>query len=176
VRFQSAGTTRLCPRNSPIEAGACAGGNVRSNRGDSSVRASLVTQPYLYFCSSTGSAGAERPANPSATNLSSNREDWTLGLALDGRIVKASDGFCHLLGYEPKDLLGKQIDTFTAKRVIDVSKHLGAIYHFGWFVGLWMRVCQDGKQALLHFVASVAPDLTIEMRFEAAGQDRENRG
>ena len=31
-----------------------------------------------------GSAGAERPANPSATNLYSSREDWILGLALDG--------------------------------------------------------------------------------------------
>jgi PAS domain S-box-containing protein len=130
------------------------------------VRATGLTRPYLYFCSPSGSAGAERPANPSATNLYSSREDWILGLALDGSIIKASDGFCNFLGYERKELLSKKIDTLTAKRALDVSKHLGAIYHFGWFAGLWMFVCRDGRQALLHFVASVVPDLTIEMRFE----------
>jgi len=87
-------------------------------------------------------------------------------LALDGSITKASEGFCNFVGYERKELLGKKIDTLTAKRALDVSKHLGAIYHFGWFAGLWMFICRNGKQALVHFVAAVLPDLTIEIRFE----------
>lgn len=45
------------------------------------------------------------------------------------------------------------------------SKHIGAIHHFGWFAGLWLFVSKDGKPALVHYVAALVPDLTIEMRF-----------
>src|SRR5262245_15794122 len=108
-----------------------------------------MRRAHLSFWPEPGRAGLEPSRNPRAAGLYSSSADWVLRLALDGSICKVSDGFCSFIGYERKQLLGKKIDAFTARRTLDVSKHLGAIHHFGWFAGLWLFVCQDGKPALL---------------------------
>jgi PAS domain-containing protein len=87
-------------------------------------------------------------------------------LTLTGSVVRASEAFCSLLGYELQDLVGKKIDSLTANRTLDVPKHLGAIYHFGLFEGLWLFVCRDGNPIIVRFTGEVSPDLSIEMRFE----------
>ena len=123
-----------------------------------------MNRPYLYF--RAGSVdGSDRPQNIAPDQLDSASDGWILKLALDGSISKVSEGFCSFIGYDRKQLLGKKIDAITAKRALDVSKHIGAIHHFGWFAGLWLFVRQNGSRALVHYVAALIPDLTIEMRF-----------
>jgi len=123
-----------------------------------------VKRPHLYFRGESGGDGLARSRNPRAARLYSGSADWLLGLTLEGSILQVSDGFCSFLGYQRQELLGKKIEAFTARRTLDVSKHLAAIHHFGWFAGLWLFVGQGGKPALVHYVAALGPDLTIEMR------------
>lgn len=124
-----------------------------------------MKQPYLYFRCESGGEHAGPARNVTAGRVVSTSPDWILGLALDGSISKVSDGFCNFIGFERKELLAKKIDAITAKRALDVSKHIGAIHHFGWFAGLWLFLPKDGKPALVHYVAALVPDLSIEMRF-----------
>lgn len=123
-----------------------------------------MKRPHLYFRGESSGDSLARPRNPRAARFYSGSADWILALTLDGSISEVSDGFCSFLGYHRKELLGKKIDALTARRTLDVSKHLAAIHHFGWFAGLWLFVGQDGKPALVHYVAALGPDLTIEMR------------
>ena len=95
-------------------------------------------------------------------------------LNLDGCFLEVSSGFCELVGQEAKKLLGKRIDVVTAKELLNVPKHLGAILHFGHLEGLWMFVDPEGGQIVVRYTAEILPNLSIEMRSEPTRKGSEH--
>lgn len=85
-------------------------------------------------------------------------------LTLEGVFVKVSDAFCGLLGHERSEFIGKRIDRFTSANVLDIPRHLGAIYHFGLFRGLWVFQHREGKGIVVRYAAELLPEGLIEAR------------
>jgi PAS domain-containing protein len=92
--------------------------------------------------------------------------EYRILLTVEGALKEVPNEFCRLLGYECSDLLGKPIDTITASRAASVAKHLGAVFHFGSFHGLWLFVHKDGRGILAQCDWESLPDRSIEIRSE----------
>jgi PAS domain S-box-containing protein len=92
--------------------------------------------------------------------------DHRILLTLEGGLKEVSDEFCRLLGYERSELLGKPIDAVTASQTTGIPKHLGTVFHFGSFEGLWLFAHKNGRKILVRCRWELLPDSSIEIRSE----------
>jgi PAS domain-containing protein len=97
-------------------------------------------------------------------SLEESGADCRIVLSVEGKFQKVSPGFCRLVGCEPSELLGKQIDDITASETGTIPQHLGAVVHFGRFDCLWMFVHREGHGILVRSHWELLPDLSMEVR------------
>jgi PAS domain S-box-containing protein len=84
-------------------------------------------------------------------------------LDLEGKFKRASSEFCHLVGYDIPELLGRHIDDFTVSRSVNIPLQLGAVLHFGRFHSLWMFVHREGHAVLVRNDWALLADMSIEV-------------
>lgn len=92
--------------------------------------------------------------------------EYRILLTVDGTLKEVPNEFCRLLGYECSELLGKPIDALTVAHTASIPKHLGVVFHFGSFQGLWLFLHKDGRGILARCDWGLLPDMSIEIRSE----------
>jgi PAS domain S-box-containing protein len=94
------------------------------------------------------------------------RPVYTSVVDSDRKYIEVSDSFCNLLGYEPKELIGKRYDEVSAPNISDIPTIFSLFSRLGYMHGLWMLLHRTGARALVRYEAWLRPDSCIEANME----------
>jgi PAS domain-containing protein len=77
-----------------------------------------------------------------------------------------SDAFCRLVGYDRKELIGKQLDELTAPDSNDTPINFALLSRIGYMQGLWMFITRHNTRVLVRYESWLRPDSNIERHLE----------
>lgn len=80
--------------------------------------------------------------------------------------LEVSNSFCHLLGYERKEIVGKKYDEFTAPHTSDIATVYCLFARTGYMHGLWVFRNQAGDNVLVQYEAWIRADGKIQSVME----------
>jgi PAS domain S-box-containing protein len=113
--------------------------------------------------------GIRSLSRESKSNFPSSRGDYMTIIDMERRYVQVSDGFCKLVGYERKALLGMRYDQLTAPETNDVFTTFNLFCQLEYMQGLWMLVARSGTQILVRYEAWLRSDNLIEAHMQLVG-------
>jgi PAS domain S-box-containing protein len=94
------------------------------------------------------------------------RPVYTTVVDSDRRYIEVSDSFCGLLGYEPKELIGKRYDDLSEPNINDIPTIFTLFSRLGYMHGLWMLLHRTGARVLVRYEAWLRSDSCIEANME----------
>jgi transcriptional regulator with XRE-family HTH domain len=103
------------------------------------------------------------------TRRRSVRPEYRVVVNGDRKYTEVSDGFCNLVGYHRKDVIGRRYDDFTAPSTSDIPAIFKLFSRLGYMQGLWMFVRRKGTRVLVRYEAWLRPDSLIEANLEVVG-------
>jgi PAS domain S-box-containing protein len=91
---------------------------------------------------------------------------YTTVVDSDRRYIEVSDSFSSLLGYGPKELIGKRYDDVSEPNINDIPTIFSLFSRLGYMHGLWMLLHRTGARVLVRYEAWLRPDSCIEANME----------
>jgi PAS domain-containing protein len=96
--------------------------------------------------------------------------DYAVETDMERRYTEVSEGFCKVLGYTRRELIGKRVDEITAPRSNDIQVVFELFLKCSYMHGIWIFLNRaQNLKIFVRYEAWLRSDLTIECTMELIG-------
>lgn len=96
--------------------------------------------------------------------------DYTVQMDMNRKYLEVSDGFCKLVGYSRKELIGKRFDELVAPQTTHIPVIFDLFLRNGYMHGIWILVNRSRTtRILVRYEAWLRADRRIECNMQLLG-------